>query len=85
MKKKQNDIKYEVKFVGQVIKKPLAAGSKSDFPAVKLITKDEELVLRRRGGDPFHDEVLDTLVGKTIQCRGYRKGIYLFLKDWKVA
>jgi hypothetical protein len=73
----------EEEFVGQVVKKILAPGSKSDFPAVQLITTDDQLVLRRKGGNPFHDEVLDGLVGKTIRCKGWQKGAYLFLTEWQ--
>ncbi len=69
--------------MGQVGKKLFGPGFISDIPVVKLIAKDEEMVLRRRGGDPFYDEILDTLVDITIQRRGYRKGTYLSLQTEK--
>ena len=51
---------------GQVIRKPFAAGSKSERPAVMLQTGDGEYVLRIQGGNPFHDPRLEELVGKQI-------------------
>lgn len=70
------------KFTGKVVKKRLSRGSKSERDALVLEAKDGELVLRRRGGNPFHDEVLDRLVGKRIQCSGIRSGNLVILTDW---
>jgi len=56
---------------GKVIKKRISEGSKSDRPAVLLVTDDGEHVLQRQGGNPFNDGILDALVGKTITCEGF--------------
>jgi hypothetical protein len=69
-------------YEGQVIKKRHAAGSKSDHEAVMLDVGDEELVLRRFGGNAFSDDVLDKLVGHRIRGTGQRIGCTLILRDW---
>jgi hypothetical protein len=69
-------------FEGQVIKKRHAAGSKSDRDAVMLVVGDEELVLRRFGGNAFCDDVLDKLVGHRIRGMGQRIGCTLILHEW---
>jgi len=69
-------------YEGQVIRKRHAAGSKSDRDAVMLDVGDEELVLRRVGGNAFSDDVLDKLVGHRIRCMGQRVGCTLILRDW---
>ena len=67
---------------GQVIRKPFAAGSKSERPAVMLQTRDGEYVLRIQGGNPFHDARLEELVGKRITARGEVHGYTFLMKDW---
>ena len=74
-----------MEFRGQVVKKPFGVGSKSEHAAVKLITKDTEYVLRRQGGNPFADPVLDALVGKTIECEGIVHGYTLIISTWRVV
>jgi len=69
-------------YEGQVIRKRHAAGSKSDHEAVMLDVGDEELVLRRFGGNAFSDDVLDKLVGCRIRGIGQRVGCTLILQDW---
>ncbi len=69
-------------YEGEVIRKRHAAGSKSDRDAVMLDVGDEELVLRRFGGNAFSDDVLDGLVGHRIRGMGQRVGCTLILKDW---
>lgn len=70
---------------GRVEQKHVSPGSKSDREAVVLITPSDEFVLRRQGGNPFHDEVLVGLVGKRIRCTGMRSGQTLILTEWEVA
>ena len=69
-------------YEGHVIRKRHAAGSKSDREAVMLDVGDEELVLRRFGGNAFSDDVLDRLVGHRIRGMGQRVGCTLILRDW---
>jgi hypothetical protein len=59
-----------MQFRGEVVRHAVARGSKSARPAVLLRTADREYVLRRQGGNPFHDPVLDALVGHTIAGEG---------------
>ena len=73
----------EVEVSGKVIKKPYAVGSKSEREAVLLHTPDEDYVLRRRGGNPFHDPELEKLVGKQINCSGVLTTNHtLIISDW---
>lgn len=70
---------------GNVIRKEVAAGSKSEREAVVLRTKDgEELLLRRLGGNAFADPQLDDLVGRSITGEGQVAGNTFILKSWKV-
>ena len=69
---------------GRVEQKRVSPGSKSDRAAVVLVTPKDEFVLRRQGGNPFRDEVLDELVGKRIRCKGMRSGQTLILTEWEV-
>jgi len=50
--------------------------------AVVLKTDSCELVLRKRGGNPFVDETLDKLVGKRILARGIVAGTTLIMDSW---
>jgi hypothetical protein len=73
-----------MQFSGRVIQKPFAVGSKSERLAVKLVTDDQEYVLRRQGGNAFADPVLDRLVGATIECEGIVvHGNTLIISKWK--
>jgi len=67
---------------GQVIRKQVATGSKSERPAVMLQTRDAQYVLRIQGGNPFHDPRLEELVGKRIVARGEVQGYTFLMKDW---
>lgn len=71
-------------FIGKVIKKMFGKGSKSEHEAVFLETEPKEYVLRRQGGNPFYDEELQKLVGKTIRCTGVVLDYTLLIKDWTV-
>lgn len=69
-------------FSGRVIKRPFGGTSRSRRAAVMLDTGQRTFVLRRRGGNPFQDPVLDALVGKKINCRAVRKGYTLHMHTW---
>ena len=71
-----------MKRTGQVVRKQLAPGSKSERPAVMLQTPDGEYVLRIQGGNPFHDPRLEELVGKRIVARGEIHDYTFLMKDW---
>ena len=69
-------------FQGKVVKGPFAVGSKSEHEAVYLRSKKGVYVLRRVGGNAFHDPELEKLVGKIIQCHGVITGYTLLITDW---
>jgi hypothetical protein len=60
----------QIETEGRAVKHLSARGSKSERQAIFLETSDGSYVLRRKGGHPFVDKVLDGLVGKTIHCTG---------------
>jgi hypothetical protein len=70
---------------GRVIKKKVGEGSKSERNAVLVRTDAGEYILRRVGGHPFHDDVLEDLVGKDVRFRGTLHGNTLVFKDYAVA
>ena len=68
---------------GRVVKKHIAAGSKSERDAVCLDTGARQVILRRQSGNPFHDEELEQLVGKHIRAGGTMIGGETFLmSEW---
>lgn len=71
-------------FVGKVTRKPFGKGSKSEHEALYLETDESEYVLRRKGGNPFYDAVLQSLVGKTIRCEGFVSDYMLMINKWSV-
>ena len=59
-----------MEYVGKVLKKLYSPGSKSEREAVMVRIDGREFLLRRRDGNPFYDESLNELVGKTIRGEG---------------
>ena len=70
------------RFRGTVVKQRHAVGSKSEREAVCLQTGEDLLVLRRAGANPFADEVLEALVGATVEMEGVRRGDLLLVSSW---
>jgi hypothetical protein len=70
---------------GKVVKQPVAVGSKSDHVAVLLETADGTFKLRRRGGNPFVDPVLEKLVGSEISGTGDVTHNQFIMADWTVT
>ena len=70
---------------GTVVRKQVAAGSKSERPAILLQTDEGEYVLRIQGGNPFQDRRLEELVGKRIHARGQLHGYTFLMDDWAEA
>jgi hypothetical protein len=56
--------------VGDVVRKRIGGGSKTDHDAVVLDTGAQTLLLRRRGGNAFADPALDELVGRRVRLEG---------------
>jgi hypothetical protein len=73
------------KFSGSVVKRPFGTGTKSEHSAVMLVTKDAEYILRRQGGNAFHDPALEKLVGKNVQVTGTVTGYTLLVTDCAVS
>jgi hypothetical protein len=74
-----------VQFFGSVVRKAIATGSKSEREAVVLLTDSGQFVLRRQGGNPFHDPELNKLVGKTIKATGELSGYTILMSEWEEA
>jgi len=55
---------------GRVIKGTFGKGSKSEHEAVYIDTGDHKYKLKRKGGNPFYDDILHALVGKKIVAEG---------------
>ena len=72
-------------YTGSVVRRPFGVGSKSERDAILLVTKDKEYVLRRQGGNAFHDSELERLVGKQIQCTGVVTGYTLLVSECAVV
>ena len=68
---------------GKVSRRLFAAGSKSEHMAVVLRSEHGDYVLRRPGGNPFSDPILEQLIGKDIEADGEVQGYNLMLKDWQ--
>lgn len=71
------------KYRGRVISRTYAKSSKSEHQAVMLDTGQKELKLRRAGGNPFVDKVLEKLVGLSVECTGVQDGKLLIIDSWK--
>ena len=68
---------------GVVAERVVAPGSKSERRAVVLETPDGDLVLRRRGANPFKDPELEALVGRRIRAAGDVRGNTLIMDGWE--
>lgn len=55
---------------GKLVKKGFARGSKSEHEAVYIETNTGTYKLKRMGGNPFRDDTLEQLVGKTVTVVG---------------
>lgn len=73
-----------MRIVGRVERRLYAKGSKSERQAIILVTDDGEYLLRREGGNPFHDEALSSLVNHRIQLEGKKTDVSIIMTKWKV-
>lgn len=74
-----------ITYSGTVEKRPFGKGSKSERDAIFLVTADRDYVLRRRGGNPYHDPEIEGLVGKQVRCTGIVTGYTLLVSDCAVV
>ena len=61
----------QVRYKGNVIQKRVSPGSKSDRVAVLLQTEDQELILRRKDGNPFKDKSWRASWARTSRRPGF--------------
>jgi hypothetical protein len=73
-----------MKLRGEVTKRVLYPGTKSEHEGFVFITAEGEFKLRRQGGNPFHDETLDQLEGKEIEGEGILRGSQFIMSVWKI-
>lgn len=70
---------------GRVERRTVDPGSKSEHAAIVLVGEDGSVwKLRRLGGNPFRDPVLDALAGQCIAAEGRVEGASFFLSGWTV-
>jgi hypothetical protein len=55
---------------GDLVRRRVGSGSKSERDAVMLETVDRDYIVRRRGENAFADPVLDALVGQHVRLEG---------------
>ena len=72
----------DTRFKGTVVKQVIGRGSKSEREGIQIVTDEGQYVLRRVGGNPFHDNVLEALEGKTIEGDGQVRGYTLMMSQW---
>jgi len=73
-----------MKLRGHVTKKLLFAGTKSEHEGMVLITPAGDYKLRRKGGNPFHDEVMEKLEGKEINGEGILRDNQFIMDRWEI-
>jgi len=68
---------------GNVARRSIAPGSKSEHVGVILRAQDgSEYVLRRMGGNAFRDSTLEDLIGETITAEGFVTGNTFIMTEW---
>ncbi|MCC7058462.1 MAG: hypothetical protein IT272_13700 [Chitinophagales bacterium] len=71
----------DMKLKGIVVEGSYGKGSKSEHNAVYLDTGENKYRLKRRGGNPFYDESLHNLIGKTIEAEGNLTDYFFEITD----
>jgi hypothetical protein len=67
---------------GVVVRRPFGTGSKSEHLAVSLDSGGRLYRLRRSGGNPFSDPVVERLVGKRVHAHGIVTGTDFIMTNW---
>ena len=62
----------------------LYAGTKSEHEGIVLMTPEGEFKLRRRGGNPFRDDVLEALEGREIDGEGIVRDDKFIMDCWDI-
>jgi len=74
-----------MQYQGKVVRQQVGDGSKSEHPAVVLVSPHGQFKLRRPGGNPFRDPELEKLVGQEIACDGEIHQGQLLMTSWNVV
>ena len=69
---------------GNVVRKRINIGSKSEHNSVVLVTTDGEFKLRVQGGHPFSDPEVDKLVGQRIRGEGFMSAGQFIMERYEV-
>ena len=69
---------------GDVVRKRIHTGSKSEHDAAMLVTADGEFKLRVQGGNPFLDPEVEALVGKRIRGEGLVSARQFIMERYEV-
>jgi hypothetical protein len=69
---------------GDVVRKRIHIGSKSEHDAAMLVTSDGEFKLRVQGGNPFSDPEVQALVGKRIRGEGLLSARQFIMERYEV-
>lgn len=69
---------------GNVKRKLIRHGTKSEHEALMLVTGKGEFKLRRSGGNPFRDESLAELEDRKVRYTGELDGNEIFLSGWEI-
>ena len=75
----------QIETSGLVTKGRTGTGSKSERDVTLLETDQGTFVLRRQGGHPLSDAIVDKLIGKTIHCKGILTEHTLIMTTWDVS
>lgn len=67
---------------GLVVRRPFGTGTKSEHRSIGLEADGRVYRLRRRGGNPFLDPVLEALVGKRLRAKAVIAGPDLIMTEW---
>ena len=73
----------EIQVCGRIIRKKFGAGSKSEHHAICLETDADSFILKRLGGNPFNDPVLNDLVGQEVIATGFLDQYQFLASDLK--
>lgn len=74
-----------ITLTGDVILRITSRGSKSEHEAPMLQIKGKHYILRRKGGNSFHDPEMINLVGKKIKAKGDLIDYVFIMEDWEIV
>jgi hypothetical protein len=69
---------------GDVVRRRINVGSKSEHDAVVLTAQTGEFKLRVQGGHPFSDPEVQALVGKRIRAKGFVSAGQFIMERYEV-